>query len=272
VSAFSDGPAGAGQQAVPAGPDLQAVVADTDLQARPAGPDLQAMLAESGLQAVLWDLDGTLVDTEPAWMASEYRLVELFGGSWSTEHAKAVVGHSLLESAAYLRKHGGVELSLEEIVDQMVADVLAAVQREVVWRPGALSLLADVRAAGVPCAMVTMSYQSLANSVASHLPAGTFQAMVTGDQVSRGKPHPEPYLTAAELLGVQPSRCVAIEDSPTGVASAAAAGCLVLAVQNQVPLAGAPGRIVLDSLEGIGMSDLLSLMADRTEPGHGPQD
>lgn len=228
-------------------------------------------LAEVGPQAVLWDLDGTLVDTEPAWMASEYRLVELFGGSWSTEHAKAVVGHSLLESAAYLRKHGGVELPLEQIVDEMVEDVLAAVRREVVWRPGARRLLAEVRAAGVPCAMVTMSYQKLAQSVASQLPAGTFQTMVTGDQVSRGKPDPEPYLTAAERLGVPPSRCVAIEDSPTGVASAEAAGCLVLAVQNQVPLASAPGRTVLDSLDGVTLSDLVSLMADYAEPAHRPQ-
>jgi HAD superfamily hydrolase (TIGR01509 family) len=222
-------------------------------------------LAESGLQAVLWDLDGTLVDTEPAWSASEYRLVESFGGSWSTEHAKAVVGHSLLDSAAYLRKHGGVELPLEEIVDRMVDDVLASVQRGIVWRPGVLGLLAEVSAAGVPCAMVTMSYESLASSVASHLPPGTFQTMVTGDQVTRGKPDPEPYLTAAERLGVQPSRCVAIEDSPTGVASADAAGCLVLAVQNQVPLASAPGRTVLSSLDGITLSDLVSMMADRTQ-------
>jgi HAD superfamily hydrolase (TIGR01509 family) len=226
-------------------------------------------MAQSGLQAVLWDLDGTLVDTEPAWIAAEYRLVEAFGGSWSTAHAKALVGCSLLDSAAYLREHGGVELPLEQIVDQMLADVLAAVQREIVWRPGARRLLAELRSAGVPCAMVTMSYELLASSVASHLPAGTFQTLVTGDQVSRGKPDPEAYLTAAQRLGVPPSRCVAIEDSPTGVASADAAGCLVLAVQNQVPLATAPNRVVLDDLEGVTLADLQSLMNERAElPAH----
>ncbi|HEX8767605.1 MAG TPA: HAD-IA family hydrolase, partial [Jatrophihabitans sp.] len=89
----------------------------------------------------------------------------------------------------------------------------------------------------------------------------TFRTLVTGDQVSRGKPDPEPYLTAAQRLGVHPSRCVAIEDSPTGVASAEAAGCVVLAVQNQVPLAVAPGRTVLDDLATVTVADLAALAA-----------
>jgi HAD superfamily hydrolase (TIGR01509 family) len=228
----------------------------------PAGSGLQAVLAESGLQAVLWDLDGTLVDTEPAWLAAEYRLVESFGGSWSIAHAQAIVGNALLDAAAYIRKHGGVELPLPEIVDRLLVEVEAAVQREIAWRPGVRRLLAELHSAGVPCAMVTMSYESLARSVASQLPAGTFRTLVTGDQVSRGKPDPEPYLTAAQRLGVHPSRCVAIEDSPTGVASAEAAGCVVLAVQNQVPLAAAPGRTVLDDLAAVTVADLASLASD----------
>ncbi|HEX8092275.1 HAD family hydrolase [Jatrophihabitans sp.] len=219
-------------------------------------------LAESGLQAVLWDLDGTLVDTEPAWLAAEYRLVESFGGSWSTAHAQAIIGSALLDAAAYIRTHGGVELPLPEIVDRMLVEVEAAVAREIAWRPGVRRLLADLRSAGVPCAMVTMSYESLARSVAGQLPPGTFRTLVTGDQVSRGKPDPEPYLMAAQRLGVQPSRCVAIEDSPTGVASAEAAGCVVLAVQNQVPVAAAPGRTVIDDLSAVTVADLASLALD----------
>ncbi len=217
-------------------------------------------VALDGLQAVLWDLDGTLVDTEPAWIAAEYRLVESFGGSWDDAHARALVGNPLLVSAAYIREHGGVELPLDEIVDRLLGEVVAAVERGIVWRPGARRLLAELRAAGVPCAMVTMSYQSLARSVASQLPPGTFDTLVTGEQVSRGKPDPEAYLTAAERLGVQPSRCVAIEDSPTGVASAEAAGCVVLAVRNQVPLDPAPGRTVLDDLAAVTVTDLQELL------------
>jgi len=222
-------------------------------------PELRGL---AGLQAVLWDLDGTLVDTEPSWMAAEYRLVAEFGGSWDDAHARALVGNPLLVSAAYLREHGGVELPLAEIVDRLLAEVLADVRRRVVWRPGVRRLLAELRAAGVPCAMVTMSYQPLARAVADQLPPGTFATLVTGDQVSAGKPDPEAYLTAAARLGVEPSRCLAIEDSPAGVASAEAAGCVVLAVQNQVPLAGAPGRVVLDDLADVTVTDLATLVAD----------
>jgi HAD superfamily hydrolase (TIGR01509 family) len=218
--------------------------------------------ALNGLQAVLWDLDGTLVDTEPSWIAAEYRLVESFGGTWSEAHAHAVVGNPLLVTAAYIREHGGVELPLDEIVDRLLGEVTAAAQRDLTWRPGVRRLLAELRAADVPCAMVTMSYQSLAQTVARQLPAGTFATLVTGDQVTRGKPDPEAYLAAAHRLGVQPSRCVAIEDSPAGVASAEAAGCVVLAVQNQVPLAAVPGRIVLDDLAAVTAADLIALISD----------
>lgn len=219
-------------------------------------------LGGDGLQAVLWDLDGTMVDTEPSWIAAEYRLVEAFGGSWSDAHAHALVGNPLLVSAAYLREHGGVDLPLAEIVDRLLAEVVADVEREVVWRPGVRRLLTELRAAEVPCAMVTMSYQVLAQSVADRLPAATFATLVTGDQVSRGKPDPEAYLTAAQRLGVSPERCLAIEDSPAGLASAEAAGCVVLAVRNQVPLAARPGRMMLDDLAAVTVADLMALVAD----------
>ncbi len=219
--------------------------------------------APGDLQAVLWDMDGTLVDTEPSWIAAEYRLVESFGGDWNDTHAHALVGNPLLVSAAYLREHGGVDLPLDEIVDRLLDEVVADVQREIVWRPGVRRLLAELGQAGIPCAMVTMSYQSLARSIAGQLPAGTFQTLVTGEQVSQGKPHPESYLTAAERLGVEPSRCVAIEDSPAGVESAGAAGCTVLAVRNQVPLDPAPGRILLDDLAAMTVGGLRALVPER---------
>jgi len=172
------------------------------------------------------------------------------------------VGNPLLVSAAYIREHGGVDLPLAEIVDRLLAEVVADVEREVVWRPGVRRLLTELRAAEVPCAMVTMSYQVLARSVADRLPEATFATLVTGDQVSRGKPDPEAYLTAAQRLGVSPQRCLAIEDSPAGLASAEAAGCVVLAVRNQVPLAAGPGRAVLDDLAAVTVADLMALVAD----------
>jgi HAD superfamily hydrolase (TIGR01509 family) len=128
------------------------------------------------------------------------------------------------------------------------------------WRPGAVELLTVLRDARVPCAMVTMSYARLAATLVAKLPDGTFAAVVTGDQVQDGKPHPEAYLTAAERVGVDPARCVAIEDSPTGVASARAAGCPVLAVPHHVPIEPGPGVTFAGSLTGLAVADLAALV------------
>jgi HAD superfamily hydrolase (TIGR01509 family) len=211
------------------------------------------------VQAVLWDLDGTLVDTEPYWIAAEYRLVESFGGRWSDEHAHAVIGKPLLGTADYLREHGKVPMPPEQIVDWLLAAVIADTRRRVVWRPGTLDLLAEIRRAGLPMALVTMSYRNLAGTVAELLPPGTFQTLVCGDEVRHGKPDPEPYLLAATRLGVPPQQCLAIEDSPSGIASAEAAGCLVVAVPNQVPVEPAPTRTVLSTLAGLTLPELVAL-------------
>jgi HAD superfamily hydrolase (TIGR01509 family) len=219
------------------------------------------------LAAVLWDMDGTLVDTEPFWIEAEYRLVESFGGTWNDEHAHFLVGNPLLVSAAYIRQHGGVNLPLDDIVDRLLREVIAATERGAVWRPGARRLLAELNAAGIPCAMVTMSYRNLAEAVARQLPPQTFATLVTGDEVREGKPDPEAYLTAARRLGVDPSACVAIEDSPAGIASAETAGCVVVAVPNQVPIAPADTRTILDGLESVTISDLAYLVASRTPVG-----
>jgi HAD superfamily hydrolase (TIGR01509 family) len=212
---------------------------------------------------VLFDMDGTLVDTEPYWIAAEYALVESFGGTWTDDHAHALVGNALLDSAAYIREHGGVELELPEIVDRLLVDVVAATEREIPWRPGARELLAELVDHGVPCALVTMSYTELARTMTDQLPAGSFATVVTGDQVTDGKPHPEAYLTAMERLGVGAAGSVAIEDSPSGVASAEAAGCLVVAVPHQVPIDAAPGRVRVGSLRELSVARLGELLEQR---------
>jgi HAD superfamily hydrolase (TIGR01509 family) len=209
--------------------------------------------------AVLWDMDGTLVDTEPYWVAVETALVESHGGTWTTEHAMNLVGNDLMDSARYIRDHGGVDLEPEEIVELLLDGVVARIEQEVPWRPGARELLADLRAQGVRCALVTMSYERFVAPVLSALPKRSFDVVVTGDAVSRGKPHPEPYLHAARLLGVDPAQCLAIEDSNTGARSAEAAGCLVVVVENHVPVAPGERRVFLDTLAGVSTYDLAAL-------------
>lgn len=217
--------------------------------------------------AVLWDMDGTLVDTEPLWIASERALVERHGGTWSDADSLALVGSDLLAAGEYIRTRGNVPMTAAEIVDHMIGEVLEGVRQHVEWRPGVPELLAELRQAGVPCAMVTMSYRVLAQAIADRLPAGTFVTLVTGDSVTHGKPHPEPYLAGAAAIGVDPAACVVIEDSATGVRSGLAAGAQVIGVPNVVALDAQPGLVVLDSLAGVGAADLLALFDEsRLDP------
>ena len=127
-------------------------------------------------------------------------------------------------------------------------------------------LLADLRAEGVPCALVTMSWTRFVDPILQQLPAGAFDSVVTGDRVRHGKPHPEPYLAAAAELGVDAADCVAIEDSDTGVTSAVAAGCVVLCVPNHVPIPAGQGRIFVDTLTGLD-SHGLARLATAVAPG-----
>jgi len=212
-----------------------------------------------GLQAVLWDMDGTLVDTEPLWIETEHDMARKYGAPWTEADALELVGNDLLDSGRYIKKRMGLEASPEVVVDELLAGVIAKMTDDVPWRPGALALLDSLGEAGVRCGLVTMSYASFVAPILRQLPPETFRVVVTGDEVGRGKPHPEPYLTAAAALGVRAEDCVAIEDSNTGAKSAEAAGCLVLVVQNHVPVLDGPRRIFRDSLEAISVDDLRGL-------------
>jgi HAD superfamily hydrolase (TIGR01509 family) len=212
-------------------------------------------------------MDGTLVDTEPYWMECEFALVEAHGGAWSTEHAHALVGNDLITSARYLRRVGGVDLPVTRIVDLLLDGVIERVRHRVPWRPGARELLVDLVALGVPCALVTMSYRRLSECVLGALPSDSFATLVAGDDVTHGKPHPEPYLVAAARLDVDPARCLAIEDSETGLTSAVAAGVPTLGVEHLVPLTRGAGRHVVDTLEGVTAADLARFAAGMRAAG-----
>ena len=207
--------------------------------------------------AVLFDLDGTLVDTEPYWLAAERALITSFGGTWTDAHTEALIGAALPAIAAVLRANR-VELAPDVIADRLHAEVLRECRRGIPWRPGARELIAALLADAVPCGLVTMSYRPLALAVTSALPRGCFATVVTGEDVEDGKPDPAAYRLAAHRLGVSPEQCVAIEDSPTGIASAESAGCLVVAVPHHVPIEPARGRVVVDSLADLTVTGLRS--------------
>jgi HAD superfamily hydrolase (TIGR01509 family) len=211
------------------------------------------------MKAVLWDMDGTLVDTEPYWIATESAMAEKYGATWTHADAMHLVGSDLIDSGRYIKKVMGLGLTPEEIVEELLDGVVELVDHAVPWRPGALDLLTSLAEAGVRCGLVTMSYQRFVAPILAHLPPETFRVVVTGEQVANGKPHPEPYLTAAAALGVRAGDCVAVEDSGPGATSAEAAGCLVLVVENHVPVPGGPRRVFRETLEGLTAGDLAGL-------------
>ncbi|WP_062529523.1 HAD family hydrolase [Demequina rhizosphaerae] len=204
--------------------------------------------------AVLWDMDGTLIDSEPYWIAAETELARKFGVGWTHEDGLQLVGNPLSVSAQIMIDRG-VALDPDEVITYLLGRVTAQVRQRTPWMDDARSLLDAVVTAGIPCALVTMSYTMLAQAFVSRAP-DAFAVVVTGDQVTHGKPHPEPYLTAAERLGVDIADCVAIEDSPAGVGSAHASGAATIGVRRLVPIEPRPGLSRVRSLAGLDVDAL----------------
>ena len=206
-------------------------------------------------------MDGTLVDTERYWMAAEEELVESFGGRWTHEDALGLVGSGLWESARVFQA-AGVDLDADTIVARLTARVQEQLaEHGVPWRPGARELLEALRQASVPTALVTMSVRSMADDVVRAIPFEAFDVIVTGDAVGNAKPHPEPYLTAANALGVDVRDCVAIEDSPAGLTSAWSAGAVTVGVPNFLALEEAPAHVLWPTLADKSVADVAELVA-----------
>lgn len=212
-------------------------------------------------QAVLWDMDGTLVDSEPYWIAAETELIASYGGTWTHEDALQVVGLGLLDSAGIIRSRD-VDMEPQAIVDHLTAEVIRRTQTSgVPFRPGARELLLGLRDAGVKTALVTMSLHRMARAVVDLIDFPAFDLIVAGDDVERPKPFPDPYLQAARALGVDIRDCVALEDSPNGLRSAIASGATALGVENLLSLEGLGAAEVWKGLDGRGVDDLAALHA-----------
>lgn len=214
--------------------------------------------------AVLFDMDGTLVDSEKLWSIALRDYVAFRGGSLGAATREAMVGSNMRDSMRLLLADLGIPDSARELADaaRWVERRTAELFRQgLPWRPGAQEALRTVQASGVPTALVTSTVRTLTEIALDDIGRG-FAATVCGDEVDgRNKPEPQPYLLACRLLGVEPGDCVAIEDSPTGVSSALDAGCLVIGVPCEVPLGPRPGLVLRDSLDGLDLPAIAEYLA-----------
>jgi HAD superfamily hydrolase (TIGR01509 family) len=241
----------------PSSEELRAV---PEAQPGRAGP---AREAGGELQAVMFDMDGLLVDTEPLWYEVESAVMARLGGDWGPADQQELVGGSLERTLDYLLARATRPQRRETVAGWMVDGMVELLDsRPIMALPGALRLLAEVAAAGVPHALVTSSERVIMAAVLRQLQV-SFPVTVCGEDVAATKPDPEPYLRAAGRLGADPRRCAALEDSPNGVAAAEAAGCLTVAVPNLVPIPPADGRIVVASLTEVSLAGLAGLVAAR---------
>jgi HAD superfamily hydrolase (TIGR01509 family) len=217
-----------------------------------------------GLQAVLWDMDGLLVDTEPVWTVAEEELAERLGGTWSDELKARIAGTRLDVSVPTILEWYGVDATPAVVAETsawLLDRMVELYRTEVRVLPGVHDLLAALAHEEVPQALVSSSYRVLVDAVLSH-GFGPFAVTLAGDEVPNGKPSPDPYLLACGLLGAEPAQCVVLEDSAAGVLSGKAAGCAVVAVPSVPGVVIKPGRrrTVLPSLEQLDVAALRSLV------------
>ena len=213
-------------------------------------------------------MDGTLIDSEPYWLDAEMALVQSFGGRWTQEQGLTLVGSGLWDSAAALQ-HAGVDLELREIIDRLSADVRARLVEHVPWRPGAREMIASMLDAGIPTALVTMSFRenalTISEAISREIGREAFSVVVAGDDVTEPKPNPEPYLTAADHLGVDIAHAVAFEDSVFGAASAYSAGALTIGIPLHIEIPDSYIHVRWDSMAGKTLEDIASEKAKKDQ-------
>lgn len=219
----------------------------------------------AAMRAVLWDMDGTLVDSEKLWDVSMHALYARMGGVMSQEVRESTVGGSAMSVMRIVYDDLGLErdaAAMTESIDWLHVKTGELFAAGLPWQDGAQELLDALLVAGVPMALVTNTRRDLAEQALNSIGRQYFTVTVCGDEVAQGKPAPDIYLRAAELLGLDPVQCLAVEDSVTGTLSAETAGCPVLVVPSDVEVPTGPSRKHTGSLKELGVDDLRAIHAE----------
>jgi HAD superfamily hydrolase (TIGR01509 family) len=213
-------------------------------------------------KALLLDLDGTLLESERLWLMAEQRVMRRYGYAWSVVDQHHCLGGPLERVADYMElKINGVQRS-PIIGEELLSEVGSLFESEPLeWRPGARELVSQAHTLSIATVIVTASWRELLNTVITRMSesVGEFTHSIAGDEVENSKPHPEPYLNAAQRVGVPIGECLAIEDSPTGTLSAVRAGAKVIAVEHMAAIE-VPGAIVVTTLVGHDVESLWKLV------------
>ena len=220
------------------------------------------------LEAVLFDMDGVIIDSEPLWSEAEKRLLARRNLSYSPSLKTAMMGRDAKGAVSLLREHYNLTDSVEELIGERNHLIAELFKEDLNTIPGALELVRSVIAEGIITGLVSSSSQPLIELALEKIGAtGLFAIILSGDLVARGKPAPDVYITAAERLGVRPEHCLVIEDAPHGVAAAKHAGMCCLAIDTSVNVVElATADRVVSRFEEVDVQLLQSLMESYSIP------
>ena len=210
------------------------------------------------MSALLFDMDGTVIDSEPLWLESEIEIMTSLGFNWDAQDQLNCLGGPMdrtekymQERSGHIKPYGYFRDSLHEIMQEKLVSKLQLI-------PNALELILESRRFGLKTALVTASGRDLMNIALKKFPEGCFDARVSRDDVTNTKPNPEPYIRAASLLNVDITKCIVFEDSQTGVQSGLEAGAQVIGIPHMIELIPHSNLRVVNSLSDISLEKLLS--------------
>ncbi len=210
------------------------------------------------MSAILFDMDGTLIDSEPLWLEAEIEIMEELGCNWDQQDQINCLGGPIDKTENYMQERsnnikpfGYFTEKLDDVMEKKLSTKLNLI-------PNALEIINDCKRSELKIALVTASSGRLMKAVLKRFPVGIFDAVVSYDDVKRSKPDPEPYLLAAKTLGVDITNCIVLEDSLTGVQSGLSAGAQVIGIPHLVKMPSNPNLRVIESLSEINMDRLIT--------------